>query len=87
MRHRVHHILLVSNLYDSFILAEDGQLNQAIVNQFSSLNLSTNPDLTRVPTGSEALSMIREPRRIDLIVTSMQVGDMDAVELARRVRE
>jgi CheY-like chemotaxis protein len=86
MRHRVHHILLVSSLYDSFILAEDGQLNQAILNQFTALNLTSNPDLTRVSTGEEALAFISEPRRIDLIVTSMQVGDMDAVELARRVR-
>jgi CheY-like chemotaxis protein len=86
MRHRVHHILLVSSLYDSFILAEDGQLNEAILGQFLGLNLNLNPDLTRVSTGSEALAMIREPRRIDLIITSIQVGDMNAVELARSVR-
>ena len=87
MRHRVYHILLVSSLYDSFILAEDGQLNQTILSQFLALNLSTNPDLTRVSTGAEALALICEPRRIDLIITSMHVGDMDAVELARRVRD
>ncbi len=87
MRHRVHHILLVSSLYDSFILAEDGQLNQTILDQFLALRLTTNPDLTRVSSGAEALASIGESRRIDLIITSMHVGDMDAVELARRVRD
>jgi CheY-like chemotaxis protein len=86
MRNRVHHILLVSSLYDSFILAEDGQLNQALISEFQALNMSTNPDLTRVSTGAEALAMLEE-RPIDLIICSMQVGDMNAVELARNVRE
>ncbi len=86
MRHRVHHILLVSSLYDSFILAEDGQINEALASQFQALNMSSNPDLTWVPSGSEALALLHELGRIDLIITSMQLGDMDAVELARRVR-
>jgi CheY-like chemotaxis protein len=84
MRHRVQHILLVSNLYDSFILSEDGQLNEALLRQYIDLNLSNNPDLTRVSTGAEALALALEQRRFELIVTSIEVGDMDAVELARR---
>ncbi len=87
MRHRVHRILLVSSLYDSFILAEDGQFREVILGQFFDLNLSQNPDLTRVSTGEQALELIRESRGIDLIVTSLHVGDMDALELARRAKE
>ncbi len=87
MRHRVHRILLVSSLYDSFILAEDGQFREVILGQFFDLNLSQNPDLTRVSTGQQALDLIRESRGIDLIVTSLHVGDMDALELARRAKE
>ena len=34
MRHRVRHIVLVSSLYDSFILSEDGQINDALGRQF-----------------------------------------------------
>jgi len=86
MRHRVHHILLVSSLYDSFILAEDGQLNEALLSQYQALNLHANPDLTRVPTGGEALELIGPGRRFDLVISTIQVGDMDAAELARRVR-
>ena len=78
MRYRVHHILLVSSLYDSFILAEDGQVNEAILNQFVDLNLSQNPELTRVSTGTEALGLLAEGRRFDLVLTSLRVGDMHA---------
>jgi CheY-like chemotaxis protein len=86
LRFRVRHILLVSSLYDSFILAEDGQLNEALLQQFLERNLSHNPDLTRVSTGSAALAIARE-RRFDLIITSLQVGDMDAQELALKVHQ
>ena len=36
-RFRVHDILLVSSLYDSFILAEDGELDEVILKQFLDL--------------------------------------------------
>ncbi len=84
MPNRVRRILLVQSLYDSFILTEDGQLNDAIGRQFVALNLSQNPDLIRVSTGAEALELIGL-QRIDMIVASLQVGDMNAAELARKV--
>ena len=34
VRYRVHNILLVSSLYDAFILTEDGHLNEALLRQF-----------------------------------------------------
>ena len=87
MQRRVRRILLVSSLYDSFILTEDGQLNDAILRQYVDLNLSWNPDLTRVSTGAEALRLASSKRRFDLVVTSMHVGDMNAAELARKMRD
>jgi len=87
MRHRVRHILLVSSLYDSFTLAEDGQLNQALLRQSLQLNLSHHPDVVRVSTGEEALRICRERAGIDMVVTSLNVDDMDACELATRLRE
>src|SRR5678815_2480352 len=86
MRCRVQHILLVSSLYDSFILTEDGHLNEALLRQFLELNLTHNPDIVRVSSGAEALALAATDPRFDMIVTSVQVGDMHAGELATRVR-
>jgi CheY-like chemotaxis protein len=86
MRYRVRRILLVSSLYDSFILAEDGQISEALATPFVDLNLTISPDITRVSTGAEAIEAL-DGGRFDLIVTSLHVGDMDGLELARRVRE
>ena len=87
MRRRVRHILLVSSLYDSFILTEDGQINQALIREFVDLNLSNNPDLIRVSSGEAAIALARDEGRFDMIITRTQLGDMNAVELARRIKE
>src|SRR5438094_9298511 len=84
-RFRVQDILLVSSLYDSFTLAEDGQLNELVLSEFLDLNLRHPPTLTRVSTGAEALARASDGR-YNLIISSLQVGDRDAVTLARRVR-
>jgi CheY-like chemotaxis protein len=86
MRFRVQNILFVSSLYESFIMAEDGQLNELILTKFLDLNLNQAPNITRVSSGSEALSLARD-KRFDVIITSLQLGDMNAAQLARSVRE
>src|SRR5438105_7681603 len=84
-RFRVQDILLVSSLYDSFTLAEDGQLNELVLSEFLDLNLRHPPTLTRVSTGSEALARAAVGRAGDLIISSLHVGDMDAATLARQL--
>ena len=85
MRHRVQNILFVSSLYESFIMAEDGQLNELILSKFLDMNLSQAPNLTRVSSGADALALAQE-QSFDVIITSLQLGDMNAVQLARRAR-
>ncbi|MGE5813331.1 MAG: histidine kinase, partial [Acidobacteriota bacterium] len=68
------------------MLSEDGQLSEAILREFLSLEPYDVPTLTRVTTGSEAFGALGRATPFDLIVTSMQIGDMTAQTLARRVR-
>ncbi len=84
MRFRVQNILFVSSLYESFIMAEDGQLNELILSKFLDMNLSQAPNLTRVSSGAEALALAQE-QSFDVVITSLQLGDMNAAQLARRV--
>src|SRR5437867_2507395 len=86
-RFRVRDILLVSSLYDSFILAEDGELQEVILKEFLDLNVRSTPAVTHVSTAEEALARARERARYDLVIASTYLGDMPATELARRLRE
>src|SRR6202030_4105196 len=86
MPFRVQDILLVSSLYDSFILREDGRLNELLIGQSLELNLSQVPGITHVARGSQALGLAKSQRRFNLIVTNLEVEDMDAAQLARDVK-
>src|SRR5674476_1686771 len=79
MRLRVRDILLVSSLYDLYLFEEDGRLYQLIRNEYQGLNLSHSPELTRVPSGSEAISLAKEENRFDLIITTLHIENMAAV--------
>ena len=86
MPFRVHDILLVSSLYDSFILREDGRLNELLIGESLELNLQQIPGITQVSSGAEALALARSQPRFNLIVTNLEVEDMDAAQLASQVR-
>lgn len=87
MPFRVQDILLVSSLYDSFILREDGRLNELLMGESVELDLKNVPGITHVSSGTEALELVRRQPRFNLIVANLHVGDMDAAELARRVKD
>jgi CheY-like chemotaxis protein len=87
MPFRVRDILLVSSLYDSFILKEDGRLNELLIGESLELNLQQIPSITQVSTGAEALALVRSQPRFNLVVTNLEVGDMDAARLAHEIKE
>src|SRR5580700_778106 len=84
MPFKVHNILLVSSLYDSFILREDGRLNELLIDQSLDLSLQQIPGITHVSSCAEAAALART-QQFNLIVTNLAVGDMDAAQLAREV--
>jgi CheY-like chemotaxis protein len=86
MPFRVQDILLVSSLYDSFILREDGRLNELLIGQSLELHLQHTPEITHVSTAAEALELARSQPRYNLIITNVHLNDMDCLELAAAVR-
>ncbi|HEY6552346.1 MAG TPA: histidine kinase, partial [Vicinamibacteria bacterium] len=87
MRYRIMDILLVSSPYDTFLLEEAGQLSERLFGEFRNLDLHYAPGLTSVSRGQDALAALRDERPFNLIVATLHVGDMDVLELARKVRE
>lgn len=86
IRHRIMDILLVARPYDSFILEEAGQLSERMLGEFRNLDLHYAPGLTAVASGGEALALARDQSRFNLVISALQLSDMDGAELARRFR-
>jgi len=86
MPFRVQDILLVSSLYDSFILREDGRVNELLLGESLELNLPHLPGITHVSSYAEALALARSESRFNLIVTNLSVAGVSAAEFARDVK-
>lgn len=87
MRMRIRDVLLVSSLYDLFVFEEDGRLYELLRSKYQGLNLSHSPELTRVGNGKEAVSLLQEEKRFDLVLTTLHIEDMRPAVFAKTLRE
>ena len=81
-RHRVNRILLVSSAYDAFSLGEDGRLFELLLKEYLGFKLSHAPRITQVSGGREAVATALEQGPFDLVITTLHITDMHAVDLA-----
>lgn len=83
MSRRVRRILLICNNYDSYTLEEDGHVETQLASDYAELNLSNPPSITRTETTAQALEILREGERFDLVLTMYNVGAPDAFTFAK----
>jgi len=87
MKYRVFSILLVSSLYDAFILEEEGVLSDRISGEYKAMSLSSSPpSVTRVDNCDLALDALRQ-KRYDMIVTMPRLADKDPYEFGRESKD
>jgi CheY-like chemotaxis protein len=85
MARKVKEILLVSTLYDAWIMEEDCRLSERIMHEYRGLNLSHPPRLTRVSSAEEALLEI-DRKLYDIVITMPQLVDMDVYAMGRAMK-
>lgn len=83
---KIREILLVASSYDAFILEEDGSLASRIINEYSGLNLSQPPRVTRTPSAYAALEHLNE-RKFDMVITMPHLDDMHAFDLGLEIKK
>lgn len=86
MPFKVQEILLVSSVYDAFLMEEDGSLATRLINEYHGLNLSKAPKITRVSTAAEALEKVAA-RTFEMVITMPYLGSMDAFDLGSAIKK
>ncbi|MDD2804952.1 MAG: PEP/pyruvate-binding domain-containing protein [Elusimicrobiales bacterium] len=84
MPHRIKNVLLVASLYDSFLLADDDRLNEALFGELPEAGRGT-PKITRVPTTALALEKVKRGN-YDLVIAMIQVGETDMADFFRGLK-
>ena len=80
MQRRVHNVLLIASPYDTFMLEEDGRVEEQIYKEYTDLNLSGAPRFIKVTDFRQARERMRYVRP-DLIIV------MPGVEIGATLQE
>lgn len=85
MQKRIYKVLLICSSYDAFLLEEDGRIDEQIFNEYVSLNLRYPPVFIQAHTAREVLKVLQE-EHIDLIISMLNVGEIDTFNLAKMLK-
>ncbi len=86
MKRRVYQVLLISSTYDSFMLEEDGRIDETIFMEYVSLNLRYPPQFIKVTSEEEAMEVL-EDKRVELIISMLNIEKTDTFDLAIRIKK
>ncbi len=85
MQKRIQSVLLISSSYDAFMLEEDGRIEEQIFNEYVSLNLRYPPKFIQVTTAEQAFNVLQN-ETIDLVISMLNIGGMDAYSLSKTIK-
>ncbi len=86
MPFKVKEILLISNLYDAYIIEREGRFSEYVLGHYHQLNLTSVPRITGVTTATEAIEALRS-RHFDMIIIMLSVDRKTPPELSRRIKK
>ncbi|MFZ4413111.1 MAG: PEP/pyruvate-binding domain-containing protein [Bacteroidales bacterium] len=85
MTKRINKVLLICSKYDAFVLEGDGRIEEQIFNEYVSLNLRYPPHFIQVSSAEQAFKVLIEDQ-IDLIITMLDLGDVDVFDFAKQIK-
>ncbi|MFA8300903.1 MAG: PEP/pyruvate-binding domain-containing protein [Hyphomicrobiales bacterium] len=85
MPYKVKEVLLVSSLYDAYIIEKEGRFSEHMLGRFPSQNMSSLPRITGVSSEEEAIEQL-DSRHFDMIIFMIGLDKETPVELSKRIR-
>lgn len=85
MTRRIHHVLLIANPYDAFMLEDDGRIDEKIFTEYAGLGLSSPPRFTLVSDSDEAKKELRRTN-FDLVIVMPGSDNNDIFDIARNIK-
>ena len=85
MNKRIYNVLLIATKYDSFMLEDDGRVDEQIFNEYTSLSLRYPPRFTQVTTEEEALNELKN-RNFEWIICMPNMDNRDIFAAASEIK-
>ncbi|MDR2847465.1 MAG: phosphoenolpyruvate synthase, partial [Bacteroidales bacterium] len=85
MTKRIFNILLIATNYDTFMLEDDGRIDEQLFNEYTSLSLRYPPRFTRVTGEKEAFEAMLHTH-FELIICMPNMDDSDIFATANQIK-
>ena len=85
MKYKIKEILLISSIYDAYMLQHEGSIDENISQQFKRLDLTIPPRITLVTEGEEALELAKSGK-FDLVLGMIRVGKKTSFDLLKTIK-
>ncbi len=85
MPFKIGEILLISSLYDAYILENERILSEQIFGEYHKLNLSSAPKITHAPTLNSALEILKK-KSFDMVIVMRRISDSNIFEIGERIK-
>ncbi len=86
MKKRIYQILLISSTYDSFMLEEDGRIDETIFMEYVALNLRYAPQFIKVTTREEAFEVLAD-KHIEMVISMLGLEHSDTFDIASKIKQ
>lgn len=86
MKKRIYQVLLISSVYDAFMLEEDGRIDEQIFHEYTSLNLRYPPHFIKATNEEEALRILEE-ENIDLVISMLSAEKESTFEFNDHIKD
>lgn len=86
MKHSVQEVLLISSLYDSYVLEKDGLLTEQIYGDYQQLDLMMSPRITTVSFTDDIKDLLNKTK-FDVVIIMMRIGTNSPYELSKEIRD
>ena len=86
MQKRIFNVLLIASAYDAFMMEEDGRVEEQLYFEYTALNLSSPPRVTRALNSTEGIEIMKT-KNFDLVIMMPGNDVSETFAGARRIRE
>jgi CheY-like chemotaxis protein len=86
MQNRIRRVLLICSNYDSYMLEEDGRIDEQVFNEYFSLNLKYPPSFVQTDNADDAFEILSKGN-IDLVISMLSLRGTDVFAMAKKIKE
>ena len=86
MQKEIKEILLISSIYDAYVLEQDSRLSEQILGEYKQLNLMMAPRITTI-SFTDDIDSVLEEKKFDAVIIMMRVGVETPGRLCTKIKK